>query len=133
MKKLKARPSLSIYPRDGRVEAFGVPSSPELGIEEPHQSIPNLVVKLYCSDDTVGEVLRKNSSTPGCSSGDGVGLVAQRIRACGYEPRCGGFESLLAHNWPKREGPFPLGVGFEPTTNRLTAGRSTTELLRNKR
>ncbi|GMN57712.1 hypothetical protein TIFTF001_026815 [Ficus carica] len=27
--------------------------------EEPHQSIPNLVVKLYCGDDTVGEVLRK--------------------------------------------------------------------------
>ncbi|KAL5696829.1 hypothetical protein ACHQM5_031303 [Ranunculus cassubicifolius] len=35
------------------------------GVEEPHQSIPNLVVKLYCGDDTVGEVLRKNSSTPG--------------------------------------------------------------------
>ncbi|ERN07643.1 hypothetical protein CsatB_010164 [Cannabis sativa] len=92
MKKPKARPSLSIYPRDGRAEAFGVPSSPELGwgltitsryaflsclssfmvrysgvlgVEEPHQSIPNLVVKLYCGDDTVGEVLRKNSSTPG--------------------------------------------------------------------
>ncbi|KAG5568524.1 hypothetical protein H5410_064466 [Solanum commersonii] len=43
------------------------------------------------------------------SSGDGVGLVAQRIRACGYEPRCRGFESLLAHNRPKREVPFPLG------------------------
>ncbi|RYR14358.1 hypothetical protein Ahy_B04g070902 [Arachis hypogaea] len=35
-----------------------------LGVEEPHQSIPNLVVKLYCGDDTVGEVLRKNSSAP---------------------------------------------------------------------
>ncbi|XLT55469.1 hypothetical protein HN873_048073, partial [Arachis hypogaea] len=34
------------------------------GVEEPHQSIPNLVVKLYCGDDTVGEVLRKNSSAP---------------------------------------------------------------------
>ena len=43
------------------------------------------------------------------SSGDGVGPVAQRIRARGYEPRCRGFESLLAHNRPKREGPFPLG------------------------
>ncbi|TYI19601.1 hypothetical protein ES332_A07G175700v1 [Gossypium tomentosum] len=32
---------------------------------EQHQSIPNLVVKLYCGDDTVGEVLRQNSSTPG--------------------------------------------------------------------
>lgn len=49
--------------------------------------------------------------TPGNrSSGDGVGPVAQRIRARGYEPRCRGFESLLAHNRPKREGPFPLGV-----------------------
>ncbi|TKY49192.1 CH29B_p069 protein [Spatholobus suberectus] len=36
-----------------------------LGVEEPHQSIPNLVVKLYYGDDTVGEVLRKNSSAPG--------------------------------------------------------------------
>ncbi|KAB2096543.1 hypothetical protein ES319_A01G115400v1 [Gossypium barbadense] len=36
-----------------------------LGVEEQHQSIPNLVVKLYCGDDTVGEVLRQNSSTPG--------------------------------------------------------------------
>ncbi|KAK9174586.1 hypothetical protein WN943_000005 [Citrus x changshan-huyou] len=36
-----------------------------ISVEEPHQSIPNLVVKLYCGDDTVGEVLRKNSSTPG--------------------------------------------------------------------
>eukprot|EP00536_Pseudo-nitzschia_multiseries_P013129 jgi/Psemu1/34269/gm1.34269_g len=78
MKKPKALPSLSIYPRDGRAEAFGVPSSQELGprnhyflsclssfmvrysgvlgVEEPHQSIPNLVVKLYCGDDTVGEL-----------------------------------------------------------------------------
>ncbi|MBA0755605.1 hypothetical protein Gogos_020968 [Gossypium gossypioides] len=38
-----------------------------------------------------------------------MGLVAQRIRAHGYEPRCRGFESLLGHNQPKREGPFPLG------------------------
>lgn len=46
--------------------------------------------------------------TPGNrSSGDGVGPVAQRIRARGYEPRCRGFESLLAHNRPKRE--FPCG------------------------
>nr|AAA84688.1 unknown [Nicotiana tabacum]CAA26286.2 hypothetical protein [Nicotiana tabacum] len=40
-----------------------------------------------------------------------MGPVAQRIRARGYEPRCRGFESLLAHNRPKREVPFPLGVG----------------------
>ncbi|KAA0043422.1 hypothetical protein E6C27_scaffold1639G00300 [Cucumis melo var. makuwa] len=130
-KPKKALPSLSIYPRDGRAEAFGVPSSQELGphnhsqyaflsclssfmvrysgvlgVEEPHQSIPNLVVKLYYSDDTVGE------GTPGNrSSGDEVGPVAQRIGACGYEPRCRGFESLLAHNRPKKEGLFPLGLG----------------------
>ena len=29
-----------------------------------------------------------------------MGPVAQRIRAGGYEPRCRGFESLLAHNRP---------------------------------
>jgi len=33
MKKPKTLPLLSIYPRDGRAEAFGVPSSRELG---PH-------------------------------------------------------------------------------------------------
>lgn len=80
MKKPKALPSLSIYPRDGRAEAFGVRGlaitlsclssfmvrdSGVLGVEEPHQSIPNLVVKLYCGDDTVGEALRKNNSMPG--------------------------------------------------------------------
>ncbi|RYQ98122.1 hypothetical protein Ahy_B08g094196 [Arachis hypogaea] len=26
-----------------------------LGVEKPHQSIPNLVVKLYCDDNIVGE------------------------------------------------------------------------------
>ncbi|MBA0693224.1 hypothetical protein Goari_010722 [Gossypium aridum] len=40
-----------------------------------------------------------------------MGPVAQRIRACSYRPWCQGFESLLAHNRAKREGPFPLGVG----------------------
>lgn len=35
-----------------------------------------------------------------------MGPVAQRIRARGYEPRCRGFESLLAQN---RQGPFPFG------------------------
>jgi hypothetical protein len=34
------------------------------------------------------------------------GPVAQRIRARGYEPRCRGFESLLAHSLPKGEGPL---------------------------
>ncbi|KAG8473084.1 hypothetical protein CXB51_034981 [Gossypium anomalum] len=76
-----------------------------LGVEEQHQSIPNLVVKLYCGDDTVGEGTPRNRS-----SGDEVGPIAQRIKARGYEPRCRGFESLLVHNRPKREGPFPLGV-----------------------
>lgn len=38
-----------------------------------------------------------------------MGPVAQRIRARGYEPRCRGFESLLAHNRPQRDGPFPFG------------------------
>ncbi|BAH94833.1 Os10g0357350 [Oryza sativa Japonica Group] len=32
------------------------------------------------------------------------GPVAQRIRARGYEPRCRGFESLLAHSLPKGKG-----------------------------
>ncbi|GJS41436.1 hypothetical protein Tco_0566479 [Tanacetum coccineum] len=85
--KVTARRAVYHYDRDGRAESFGVPPSQELGprnhyflsclssfmvrysgvlgVEEPHQSIPNLVVKLYCGDDTVGEVLRKNSSTPG--------------------------------------------------------------------
>lgn len=34
------------------------------------------------------------------------GPVAQRIRARGYEPRCRGFESLLAQDPSKREGLF---------------------------
>ncbi|PPS02855.1 hypothetical protein GOBAR_AA17807 [Gossypium barbadense] len=128
------------FPFLARLSSFMVRYSGVLGVEEQHQSIPNLVVKLYCVDDTVGE------GTPGNrSSGDEVGPVAQRIRARGYEPRCRGFESLLAHNRPKREGPFPLGPrdygtkdypghlhrGFEPTTSQLTADRSTAELLRN--
>ncbi|RZC75017.1 hypothetical protein C5167_050499 [Papaver somniferum] len=37
--------------------SFMVRYSGVLGVEEPHQSIPNLVVKLYCGDDTVGEPL----------------------------------------------------------------------------
>lgn len=34
-------------------------------VSKSEKSIPNLVVKLYCNDDTVEEVLRKNSSRPG--------------------------------------------------------------------
>ncbi|MBA0672835.1 hypothetical protein Goklo_000022 [Gossypium klotzschianum] len=75
-------------------------------VEEQHQSISNLVVKLYCGDDIAGDGTPRNRS-----NGDEVGPIAQRIRACGYEPRCREFESLLTHNRPKREGPFPLGVG----------------------
>ncbi|KAA0063990.1 hypothetical protein E6C27_scaffold49482G00020 [Cucumis melo var. makuwa] len=45
------------------LSSFMVRYSGVLGVEEAHQSIPK-VVKLYCGDDTVGEVLRKNSSTP---------------------------------------------------------------------
>lgn len=48
-----------------------------------------------------GKVLCKviRGADPGSrSGGDRVGPVAQRIRARGYEPRCRGFESLLAHN-----------------------------------
>ena len=46
-------------------EAEDACAAPVLGVEEPHQSIPNLVVKPYCGDNTVGEALRENSSTPG--------------------------------------------------------------------
>lgn len=36
-----------------------------------------------------------------------TGPVAQRIRARGYEPRCRGFESLLAHHERgQKGGPF---------------------------
>lgn len=34
-----------------------------LWVEEPLQYIPNLVVKLYCSDNIVGEVLKKQLNT----------------------------------------------------------------------
>lgn len=51
--------------------------------------------------------------TPGNRySEDGVGPVAQRIRARGYEPRCRGFESLLAQ--PSLLGrSFPLLWGLK--------------------
>ncbi|TYI77149.1 hypothetical protein E1A91_D06G126600v1, partial [Gossypium mustelinum] len=45
------------------------------------------------------------------SNGDDMRLVAERIRARGYEPQCQRFGSLLSYNWPERERPFPLGVG----------------------
>ena len=100
-------------------------------IQNPNYEIPSL--PLHTSERTLLIVIERNAlshllnpkclgrgkvpffffeGTPGNrSSGDGVGPVAQRIRARGYEPRCRGFESLLAHNRPQREGPFPLGVG----------------------
>jgi hypothetical protein len=34
-----------------------------LGVEKPHQSIPNLVVKLYCGDNIVGDVLTPRTPT----------------------------------------------------------------------
>lgn len=64
--------------------------------------------RAFTSEMGWGEERFLFEGTPGNGSGgDGVGLVAQRIRARGYEPRCRGFESLLAHNRSKREGPFP--------------------------
>ncbi|TYJ49306.1 hypothetical protein E1A91_A01G125600v1 [Gossypium mustelinum] len=53
------------FPFLARLSSFMVRYSGVLGVKEQHQSILNLVVKLYCSDDTVGEVMRQNSSTPG--------------------------------------------------------------------
>lgn len=47
--------------------------------------------------------------TPGNRySEDGVGPVAQRIRARGYEPRCRGFKSLLA-----QPSVLPPALGIE--------------------
>ncbi|KAJ8449236.1 hypothetical protein Cgig2_021700 [Carnegiea gigantea] len=34
---------------------------------------------------------------------EALGLVAQRIRVRDYEPRCRGFDSILAHSRPRRE------------------------------
>ena len=43
----------------------------------------------------------------------GSGPVAQGIRARGYEPRCRGFESLLARNQSFPDEIFPLSIlGF---------------------
>ncbi|KAF1855287.1 hypothetical protein Lal_00044989 [Lupinus albus] len=93
-------------------ECSPIPTSPEPPVAQPRQRW----VLCPCGDGAK-EVLRiqekvtaRRAGTPGNrSSGDWVGPVAQRIRARGYEPRCRGFESLLAHNRPKREFPFPLG------------------------
>ncbi|TYI86977.1 hypothetical protein E1A91_D04G104900v1 [Gossypium mustelinum] len=46
------------------LSSFMVRYSSVLGVEEQHQSIPSLVAKLYYGDDTVGEVLWQNTSTP---------------------------------------------------------------------
>ncbi|PPR97427.1 hypothetical protein GOBAR_AA23231 [Gossypium barbadense] len=55
------------YHAHGRhwVAKCGVDNCWKHSVEEQHQSISNLVVKLYCGHDIVGEVLRKNSSMPG--------------------------------------------------------------------
>ncbi|KAE8697815.1 hypothetical protein F3Y22_tig00110610pilonHSYRG00526 [Hibiscus syriacus] len=47
------------------LSSFMVLYSGFLDVEEQHQSILNLVVKLYCGDNTVGEVMRRNSSKSG--------------------------------------------------------------------
>ncbi|MBA0815017.1 hypothetical protein Gohar_020795 [Gossypium harknessii] len=92
----KALLSLSIYPWDGRAKAF----------EEQHQSIPNLVVKLYCGDDTVGEGTPRNKSNR-----DEVGPTAHRIRARGYEPRARGSNPSSPTTSQKGKDCFSLGIG----------------------
>ncbi|KAI4318303.1 hypothetical protein L6164_026090 [Bauhinia variegata] len=52
-----------------------------LGVEEPHQSIPNLVVKLCCGDDTIGEVLRKYIYSDGSKNFKLQGLCSYIIIA----------------------------------------------------
>ena len=58
------------------------------------------------------------------SGDDGVGPVAQRIRARGYEPRCRGFESLLAHSLPKGKGLY-----FPPEGRKTMIGIADVKLL----
>ena len=57
-----------------------------------------------------------------------MGPVAQRIRARGYEPRCRGFESLLAHNRSKREGPFLYLWGFTSGGRKIMIGVADAKL-----
>nr|AAL79339.1 Putative NADH dehydrogenase 49kDa protein [Oryza sativa]AAM48278.1 Putative NADH dehydrogenase 49kDa protein [Oryza sativa Japonica Group]AAP53267.1 NAD, putative [Oryza sativa Japonica Group] len=52
------------------------------------------------------------------------GPVAQRIRARGYEPRCRGFESLLAHSLPKGKGLY-----FPPEGRKTMIGIADVKLL----
>lgn len=54
------------------------------------------------------------------------GPVAQRIRARGYEPRCRGFESLLAHSLPKGEG---KDLYFLPEGRKIMIGIADVKLL----
>ncbi|KAD4385612.1 hypothetical protein E3N88_25781 [Mikania micrantha] len=98
------------------------------GVEEPHQCILNLVVKLYCGGDTVGEVPFFEGTSGNRSSGDVVGPVAQRIRAPPGLWNKGVSRTYTGQLTVIFKSPQ---VGFEPTTNQLTADRSTTELLRN--
>nr|GMD09113.1 hypothetical protein Pyn_20557 [Ipomoea batatas] len=60
------------------LSSFMIRSSGVLGVEEPHQSIPNLVVKLYCGDDTVGE-----ASIPGL-----LRMIYQPSRTKEPEQKC---------------------------------------------
>ncbi|MBA0722392.1 hypothetical protein Golax_003073, partial [Gossypium laxum] len=64
--------------------------------------------RFECTEEHYPPIYELGRSYGNRSSGDEVGLVAQRIRARGYKPWCQGFESILAHNRPKREEPFPL-------------------------
>ncbi|KAG6473814.1 hypothetical protein ZIOFF_067732 [Zingiber officinale] len=124
-----------------RAKAFGVPSNQELGphnqwpicfslisffvhglvrysgilgIEEPYQSIPNLVVKLYCGDDTVGEVL-KGSFLRVLSGKDpvktGWGLSLKRLEYVATNHDVGGSNPSSPKTFPFLEGAFPLEAG----------------------
>ncbi|KAD7477686.1 hypothetical protein E3N88_00822 [Mikania micrantha] len=110
--QVEVHSALPLYhPRDGRAESFGVQNW-GLAITILSHAFPRSWSIFWCP--------RRRGTTPIHPELGGYfreeiqwrrgGPVAQRIRARGYEPRCRGFESLLAHNRPKREGPFPLEV-----------------------
>eukprot|EP01018_Ginkgo_biloba_P008939 Gb_32958 [translate_table: standard] len=59
-----------------------------------------------------------------------TGPVAQRIRARGYEPRCRGFESLLAHKQPQKGRASGRKNGRDNDGFSVLAGDGATEVLR---
>ncbi|KAF9599033.1 hypothetical protein IFM89_033378 [Coptis chinensis] len=83
-----------------------------LGVEEPHQAIPNLVVKLYCGDDTVGEGrLIQNSdydipSLPLYTS-EGTVLIS-------YREERNTLSHLLNPKWLRRGKPWGYGTKDYP-------------------